>query len=89
MTTSIWKTHVSPDLMENYEPSQIFTTEKIELFYRALPKHIYSFNEGCKKIKEANVLVKCNKMGTVKTTPLDIRGSKKHRYFTGVWPENL
>ena len=84
-----WKANILPDLLKDYDPSQIFNTDETGLFYRALPEHTHMFktesSEGCKRIKQRlTVLLTCNMTGTIKKTPLVIGGSKKPRCFKGV-----
>ncbi|GBN70348.1 hypothetical protein AVEN_196073-1 [Araneus ventricosus] len=57
--------NVWPTLIKVYKFDQIFNTDEIGLFFRALPEHTLLFKNGCEKVKERlTALLTCNMMGT-------------------------
>lgn len=88
-TADYWKVNILPDLLEDYDPSQICNTDETGLIYRALPELTHmcktEFSEECEKIKQhITILLTCHMMGTINKTPLVIGGNKKLHYFKGL-----
>ena len=89
-----WMTTISPQLLKDYDPSQIFDTNETRLFYWALPDHTHMFktesSKGYKKIKQQlTVLLSCNMMGTIKKRSLVTGGSKGPRCFKALCQRDL
>lgn len=78
-----------PNLLEGYEPDEIYNADETALFFKCLPDKTFTFKgekcHGGKQSKERLTLLQCvNMTGTDKLPLLIIGKSKRPRCFKGV-----
>lgn len=78
-----------PNLLEGYEPDDIYNADETALFFKCLPDKTFTFKgekcHGGKQSKERLTLLQCvNVSGTDKLPLLIIGKSKRPRCFKGV-----
>ncbi|GFY26342.1 tigger transposable element-derived protein 6 [Trichonephila clavipes] len=79
------------DLIQEYEPRNIFNTDETGLFFKCLPEKTFTLKKekchGGKHSKERlTILLTVNMDGSEKITPLVIGKSAKPRCFKGINP---
>jgi hypothetical protein len=84
-----WSSTVLPDLLESYEPCDIYNADETGIYYRALPDGTLTFSaqklSGNKKAKDRiTALVATNMDGSDKRPLLIIGKSKQPRCFRGI-----
>lgn len=85
-----WKTQSLPEILEGYEPRDVFNADESGLFYKMRPGKTYGFSgdpcHGGKRSKErVSVLFCCNMDGTEKSKLLLIGKSKRPLCLRGVY----
>ena len=84
-----WVTNVLPNLLETYQPQDIYNADETGLYYRTLPDGTLTQKTeqlcGGKKAKDRiTVMVTCNMTGTDRRCLLVIGKSRNPRCFRGV-----